>query len=132
MILAGWKVELVFGRFVRSSLALIRLNDDGALDPLFVAGGLFVWSGGDNILSHLATSLALEPNGSIIVAGTRTVAVEDTSETNLVVLRLLANGSMDASFGTGGVLHWPGNSSHPDKFDSAPPPTRVVNPFLSF
>ena len=52
-------------------------------------GGLFVWSGGDNILSHLATSLALEPNGSIIVAGTRTVAVEDTSETNLVVLRLL-------------------------------------------
>ena len=55
----------------------------------------------------MATSLALEPDGRIIVAGTRTIVVGETSEKNLMVVRLLANGSLDASFGTGGVYIGP-------------------------
>ena len=107
VILAGTKVNLVFGRLIEFSLAVIRLNDNGALDSEFGAGGLFVWPGGENIRSHLATSLALEPDGRIIVAGTRTIVVGETSEKNLMVLRLLANGSMDESFGAGGVYIGP-------------------------
>ena len=71
---------------------VIRYNADGTLDTDFAPNGTGVY----NPLTHLgwATSVALQPDGKIIVAGQK---ASDVS-----VLRLNEDGSPDLTFGTAG------------------------------
>jgi uncharacterized delta-60 repeat protein len=66
------------------------------LDPSFGTNGIFEWSNGED---GQASSLALEPDGRVAVAG--------VNGSTLVVLRLLPNGSLDGAFGVGGVYVGP-------------------------
>ena len=99
VVLAG----RAFGAVSKTSLfdiAVARLNPDGTPDASF--------GGGDGVV-HLdlqgqqneATAVALDSAGRIVVAG-RTWIVGGNSDA--VVVRLLPDGSLDASFGRRGVV----------------------------
>ncbi len=90
-------------------LAAFRLTADGSLDPGFGVDGLFHWDGRELSAKHLARSLLLDPDGRIVVAGTGLIAAGDTSESRQLVLRLLTDGSLDPTFGDGGVFLGPGS-----------------------
>jgi uncharacterized delta-60 repeat protein len=75
--------------------ALARYNTDGSLDASFGSGGKVTtdFSGGND----LATSVAIEPGGKIIAAG-------QTSPDSFALARYNTDGSLDASFGSGGKV----------------------------
>jgi uncharacterized delta-60 repeat protein len=78
----------------KSQLTVFRLASGGSLDPNFAHQGIMVYTP-----DSLAQSVLLDPSGAIVVAG--------SNAGKLMVLRLLANGSPDGSFGTGGVYIGP-------------------------
>ena len=75
-------------------LTVFRLLTGGALDLNFAHQGVMHYTPDSG-----AQSVLLEPSGAIVVGG--------SSAGKLMVLRLLANGSPDGSFGTGGVYIGP-------------------------
>ncbi len=87
-----------------SRLAVHKLASDGSLDSTFGTGGIFEWSA-EGI--SWADSIALEPDGRIVVAGGGFVSVGQSIQQRLVVLRLLSNGDLDQTFGVGGVYVGP-------------------------
>ena len=94
ILLAGYTASIF-----ESDIALIRLNSDGTLDNTFGIGG--------KVVLHLeqigvATAVAVQADGKILVVGNEQTA--SGSPIQPVVIRLLADGSPDASFGNGGVL----------------------------
>jgi uncharacterized delta-60 repeat protein len=78
--------------------ALFRCNPDGTPDPSFNGNG---WSsvivGNQNTA---LTGLARQADGKLVAAGYVPVG----SDTNMVLLRLNANGTVDGTFGAGGLL----------------------------
>lgn len=81
-----------------SRLTVFRLNPDGSLDTGFGDSGI-VHVGGPSGPSHQGQSLVLEPDGRVVVAGVR--------GDQLMIMRFLANGSVDAAFGANGVFVGP-------------------------
>jgi uncharacterized delta-60 repeat protein len=79
----------------RRKLLLFRLLPGGALDPEFGLSGRVIISDG-GLSREAGYSAVLEPDGRIVVAGER--------NGNLLVARTLANGTLDGSFGTGGIF----------------------------
>jgi uncharacterized delta-60 repeat protein len=79
----------------REKLVVLRLLPDGTLDGSFGAGGQVVVSA---TTDHFDTghSLHVHSDGRIVVAG--------SSNGRVLVARLLANGTLDDTFGTGGVF----------------------------
>ena len=88
-------------------LAAFRLMPDGSLDYSFGVDGLFHWKAGKLSGRHWGRSLLLEADGRIVVAGTGFVADGGNSGSRLLVLRLLADGGLDQTFGDGGVFVGP-------------------------
>ena len=81
---------------------LARYNTNGALDSTFGTGGLVTTSFGPRASAD-ATSLAIQPDGEIVVAGTVTdFSTSFTQDFGLA--RYNPDGSLDASFGTGGEV----------------------------
>ncbi len=86
-----------------------RYLDDGSLDTSFGTGGFVTLFGQD--LSERATVVALDASGRILVGGNGSVQVTSgsgkkqttTTQRGGVVARLAADGSLDATFGDGGV-----------------------------
>jgi len=78
----------------KSQLTVFRLASGGSLDPNFAHQGIMQYTP-----DSLAQSVLLDPSGAIVVAG--------SNAGKLMVLRLLANGSPDGSFGTAGVYIGP-------------------------
>ncbi len=71
-------------------VALAHFTANGALDTSFGSGGVVTTSVGG---SAGASSVAVQPDGEIVVAG--------FSDTNLLVIRYNANGTLDPTFGEG-------------------------------
>lgn len=81
------------------SFALVRLTSNGALDPTFGSGGVAQTRVGNT--SHAVRAVALQPDGKILLAGyTRFVG----QNFDFAVLRYSANGVLDPTFGTDGVV----------------------------
>jgi uncharacterized delta-60 repeat protein len=88
-----------------NNLLLIRLNADGSLDTSFDSDG---WTtvdvapnefGGSN---DYVFALTVQPDGKIIAAG-ETIDSVSTYQPDMVLMRLNADGSLDTTFGTGGI-----------------------------
>jgi uncharacterized delta-60 repeat protein len=77
---------------------LVRYTPNGALDTSFGSGGMLVTS----IPIGSSHSIALQPDGKIVLAGTQTDPVSGSNE--YVVARFNANGTADSTFGNGGVV----------------------------
>ncbi|MBN2612920.1 MAG: T9SS type A sorting domain-containing protein [Bacteroidales bacterium] len=83
------------------AFSLVRYNTDGTLDNTFDSDGkvlVFIEN------SNHANSIAIQPDGKIVVAG-----YSYTSETknDFTLIRLNTNGSMDDTFGLGGKVRTP-------------------------
>jgi hypothetical protein len=91
----------------QGSLAAFRLDSGGSPDTTFGVDGTFNWDSGDLIYQHRGSSLLLEPDNRIVVAGSGWVGSGDTAMYRLLVLRLLEDGSLDSSFGDNGVFVGP-------------------------
>jgi uncharacterized delta-60 repeat protein len=85
--------------FQTSQLVVIRLRSDGSIDSTFASDGIFALSEDQHGEWHLATAVVIDPDGRIVVAGTR--------GRKPIVLRLLPNGSFDDSFGKSGFVVGP-------------------------
>jgi uncharacterized delta-60 repeat protein len=78
-----------------------RFRVDGSLDPAFGSGGLVPFEG----LKAYMRDVAIQPDGKIVVAGRTYFA-------KLAVARYHANGSLDQSFGAGGLVQFPSTSPY--------------------
>jgi uncharacterized delta-60 repeat protein len=76
------------------SFALARYNPNGSLDPTFGSGGTVLTSFGGNLSA--AADIALQPDGKIIAVG--------IVNGDFGVARYSTNGTLDPTFGTGGLL----------------------------
>jgi uncharacterized delta-60 repeat protein len=72
-------------------LAVSRFNTNGTLDTTFGTGGTAKFRAGGLLFSPVNGGLALLADGKIVVA------------VNAVLVRLLADGQLDSSFGTSGI-----------------------------
>ncbi len=80
--------------------AVARFNADGSVDGTFGSGGFVITEIGYH---SMARAGALQPDGKIIAAGHST----DSGPNRFVVARYNADGSLDASFGSGGIVLTP-------------------------
>ena len=80
-------------------IALARFQADGSLDTTFGGDGMVEIPFPSPIYS-LATAVALQDDGKIVAAGTASVGFQNY----IVVLRYLADGTLDAGFGTDGIV----------------------------
>jgi uncharacterized delta-60 repeat protein len=87
--------------------ALVRYTANGALDTSFGSAGQLVTSIGTNG----GVSVALQPDGKIVLAGTQLDPANNDWE--FLTARFNANGTADATFGSGGVA-----TAHPGFGDS--------------
>ena len=83
-----------------TSFAVARFNANGQLDTTFGTGGLVLTTPAGIFPS--ATALILQPNGQILVGGFTTGVNKDTPG-GTVLVRYNSNGSLDKTFGTGGI-----------------------------
>jgi uncharacterized delta-60 repeat protein len=80
---------------------IARLNSNGTLDTSFGTAGYatYDWGGGR---STLVRKLAVQSDGRIIAIGTA-LDLSGAGLNSGVVMRVLANGALDVSYGTGGL-----------------------------
>jgi uncharacterized delta-60 repeat protein len=84
-------------------LALLRYNPDGSLDASFGTGGKVTLNVGPGNTDDLPQDLVVQTTGKIlVVGGVAATAVGDDGD--FLVARFNADGSLDASFGTGGIV----------------------------
>jgi uncharacterized delta-60 repeat protein len=96
------KIVAVGGRFdalTEFDFALARYNSDGSLDASFGSGGLVATAISDR--EDVAFGVALHADGRIVVAG-RGSAIGFFSD--FALARYNSDGSLDASFGSGGKI----------------------------
>jgi uncharacterized delta-60 repeat protein len=84
----------------RIEFGLARYTSDGILDATFGSGGLATTSVGTRV--DVPTAMLLQPNGKIVMAGFE-VAQEGIAPGKMSMVRYNANGSLDTTFGTGGI-----------------------------
>lgn len=77
-------------------IELVRYNVDGSLDVSFDSDGKVVTDVGFN---DSGNAVALQNDGKIVVAGTT-----GTPTTDFAIVRYSTDGSLDPSFGTGGIV----------------------------
>ncbi len=85
------------GSVANGDAIVVRLLDDGALDPSFGIGGIASVDYGN---ADLGQGMALQSDGRILLAIS---AKNSGAPTDSAVARLLADGSLDASFGNVGI-----------------------------
>lgn len=103
MLLAGWATTLPRGAFTFDDLVLARLTADGRFDASFAAGG---WLQLNLDMSSKAAAALIQSDGRIVVCGS--VRERANGRWRICVLRVLQDGSMDRSFGSGGISVIPG------------------------
>jgi uncharacterized delta-60 repeat protein len=81
-----------------SPLKLVRLTADGKFDTTFGTGGVATASVGD----FNPYSLAVAPDGGLVVGGANIPNRTPPSVTQLALVRFQKTGTLDKSFGTGG------------------------------
>jgi uncharacterized delta-60 repeat protein len=89
---------VIAGIYASGDFGVVRLLPDGAPDPAFDGDGLATASFGGTEQGY---SVVLLPDGRIVLAGSRYTASQWVSDFALV--RFLADGTLDTSFGTGGL-----------------------------
>ena len=80
-----------------SDLTVVRYNADGSLDTGFGSGGIATIDTGTN--DENAAGVALQADGRIVVSGFR----DNGTDNDFLVARLNTDGTLDATFGTGGI-----------------------------
>jgi uncharacterized delta-60 repeat protein len=93
-------------------LALVRYNPDGSLDTTFGTSGKVTMNVGPGNTDDLPQDLVLQESGKILVGG-GVAATAVTVDADFLVARFTPDGSLDPSFGSGGIVKTstaPGNA----------------------
>ena len=77
---------------------LVRYTADGSLDPAFGVGGVVTTSIGRG--PDAASALVLQPDGKLVAAG----GASNGTDEDFALVRYNTDGSLDPSFGVGGVV----------------------------
>jgi uncharacterized delta-60 repeat protein len=88
------------GQYIINDFAVARYNADGSLDSSFGTGGIVVTDSG--VGEDVARGIALQPDGKILVAGNMSGG---GGNDNFGVVRYNPDGSLDTSFGNGGMTN---------------------------
>ncbi len=80
-----------------NNLLILRYTSSGSLDTTFGTAGVVNFGGSGN---ESGRSVVIQPNGMIVVAGVRS----NGADTDLLLLRYTESGSLDTTFGSGGVV----------------------------
>jgi uncharacterized delta-60 repeat protein len=102
------KILVAGGAFPQFTFAgdfkVARYNPNGSLDTTFGSGGIVTTSFPGQ--GSYAFSLALQPDGKIIAAGTDFVnfSSDDSSNTDFALARYRPDGTPDSTFGSGGQI----------------------------
>ena len=101
---ADGKIVMVGGS--PGDFVLARYNLDGSLDSSFGAGGLVTTDFLGNVSGNDAHGVAIQADGKIVVAGQAVVGrtANNLSNFDFALARYNADGSLDASFGSGGKV----------------------------
>jgi uncharacterized delta-60 repeat protein len=95
---------LVAGEAISSAgsieFGLARYTSNGILDATFGNGGLVTTVAGTRV--DVPTAMLLQPSGKIVMAGFE-VAQEGVAPGKMSMVRYNSNGSLDTTFGTGGI-----------------------------
>lgn len=78
---------------------LVRYNEDGSLDTSFGTGGIVKTDFGGSSTSY---AMQILPNGKIILVGDGS---NGSNGLGVTIVQYNADGSLDTSFGSGGVVH---------------------------
>jgi uncharacterized delta-60 repeat protein len=98
IVAAGWSGSRADS--VDRNLALARYNTDGSIDTTFGAGGIVIHDIGG--WSDAIYAVVQQADGRLVAAGRTDGGASATSD--MVFVRFLADGSLDASFGTNGAV----------------------------
>jgi uncharacterized delta-60 repeat protein len=102
IVAAGWTYSPSNGSF-----ALARYNSDGSLDAAFGSGGMVATSFGDADIAE-AHAVAIQADSKIVAAGRVTrFRSGSASSFGVAFIRYNSDGSLDSSFGSGGVVNSP-------------------------
>jgi uncharacterized delta-60 repeat protein len=82
----------------QADFGLVRYNSDGSLDPSFGTDGYVITSVG--LAEDINHALAIQVDGKIITVGRSATGSYD----NIAVLRYTTEGTLDPSFGSGGIV----------------------------
>ena len=99
VLLGGYAYPPPFGVF--TDFALVRYLPDGTLDPKFGDGGKALTRISRD--TDWALAMSLHPDGRIVLAG-RTYAGFPSRATRFALARYSSDGTLDPSFGQGGVV----------------------------
>jgi uncharacterized delta-60 repeat protein len=102
------KIVAVAGRSDSGELDVVRFADDGTLDAGFGSDGIAtieLGGGNDYQVLFAPAGVAIDGSGNLLI-GTAVAAAEQLTE-GAVVVRLLPDGSPDASWGPAGVQAFP-------------------------
>jgi uncharacterized delta-60 repeat protein len=97
IVAAGWTDSLPKGSF-----ALARYNSDGSLDAAFGSGGMVVTTSFGDIAAAGASAVAIEADSKIVAAGPASFT---SGSPGVAFIRYNSDGSLDPTFGSGGVVH---------------------------
>lgn len=99
----GGKIVAAGGWFSNSSsgFAVARYKRDGSLDATFGKGGKVIVDFGPGLFST-APGLVILPGGGIVVGGSSNFG--GTASYSFTLVKLLQDGSLDQSFGSGGIV----------------------------
>ncbi len=81
-----------------SAFAIARYYPNGSLDPSFSGDGRVITDVGDG--NDFGEDVLIQPDGKILLVGSSVIG----SNIYFAVLRYLPNGSLDTSFGSGGIV----------------------------
>jgi uncharacterized delta-60 repeat protein len=99
--------RIVAAGYIRSMgnrFALARYNTNGTLDTSFGTGGIVTTQFSSIAFAY---ALAIQPDGKIIAAGNITIFTSQINNDDFALARYNTNGTLDASFGTGGLVTTP-------------------------
>ncbi|HEX5637920.1 MAG TPA: hypothetical protein VFY78_12580, partial [Gammaproteobacteria bacterium] len=84
-----------------NDFAVLRYLADGSLDTSFSSDGITTTAIATSYFSDKARALVIQPDGKIIAGGFARNATDSADD--FAVARFNTNGSLDSSFGTGGI-----------------------------
>lgn len=97
---------------------IVRLNPDGSLDPTFNADGFpaGAWEFFFGCDATYFNSLALQPDGKIVIAGS---TYDNGPDLDVAVIRLTANGELDTTFNLDGLATYSIGTDDEESFSVA-------------
>ncbi|MEO8071917.1 MAG: FG-GAP-like repeat-containing protein [Acidobacteriota bacterium] len=90
-------------RFNHYNFGLARYNTNGSLDTTFGTNGLVITDIAAN-KADVPVALVLQSDGKIVAAGFNGAAIAPQIPSDFVLVRYNSNGSLDSTFGTGGIV----------------------------